>query len=51
MQAGIVAVYVIAIVLAMLGHRWPAVVVFVAALAVSGYWLDHLMTDRLAIAL
>lgn len=51
MQAGIIAVYVIAIVLALLGQRWPAIIAFGVALAVSGHWLHHHMTDPLAIAL
>ena len=51
MQAGIIAVYVTAIALALFGHRWPAIVVFVVALAISGHWLHHHMTDSLAIAL
>jgi membrane protein implicated in regulation of membrane protease activity len=51
MQAGIIAVYAIAIVLALFGRRWPAVLTFFAALAVSAYWLNHHITDPLAIAL
>jgi len=51
MQAGIVAVYVVATVLALLGRRWPAIVAFIAAILVSAYWLNHHMTDPLAVAL
>ena len=51
MQAGIVAVYFIAILLALFGRRWPAIVAFLVAVVLSAYWLDHHMTDPLAIAL
>ncbi len=51
MQAGIIAVYAIAIVLALFGRRGPSIVVFLAALAISTWWLRHHMTDALAIAL
>jgi hypothetical protein len=51
MQAGIIAVYVLAIVLALTGRRGPAIVVSLAGLVVSAYWLHHHMTDALAIAL
>ena len=51
MQAGIVAVYVIAAALALFGQRWPAITAFAVALLLSGYLLHHHMTDPLAIAL
>ncbi len=51
MQAGIVAVYLVAIALAIAGRRRPAVVVFLGALLLSVYWLHHHMTDPLALAL
>ena len=51
MQAGIVAVYVVAILLALFGRRWPAITAFLAGVALSAYWLNHHMTDALAIAL
>lgn len=51
MQAGIIAVYALASVLALAGRRAPAIVVFLAALVVSIWWLRHHMTDALAIAL
>ena len=51
MQAGIIAVYAIAIVLALSGQRWPAIVAFGVALLLSGHWLHHHMTDPLAVAL
>ena len=51
MQAGIVAVYVIAIILALFGRRWPAILAFLAGVGFSAYWLMHHMTDPLAIAL
>ena len=51
MQAGIIAVYALAIALALYGRRTPAIVVFLAALVVSTWWLRHHMTDALAIAL
>lgn len=51
MQAGIIAIYVAAIALALFGRRGPAIVVFLAALVVSTWWLRHHMTDALAIAL
>ena len=51
MQAGIVAVYVIGIALALFGRRWPAIVAFLAGCVLSAYWLNHHMTDALPIAL
>lgn len=51
MQAGIVAVYAIAIGLALVGRRWPAIIGFLAAMVLSAYWLNHHITDPLAIAL
>lgn len=51
MQAGIIAVLVVAIALAMLGRRWPAILVFLTGVGLSAYWLLHHMTDPLAIAL
>jgi hypothetical protein len=51
MQAGIITVYAVAIVLALFGRRGPAIVMFLAALVVSTWWLRHHMTDALAIAL
>ncbi len=51
MQAGIIAVYVAAIGLALAGRRGPAIVVILGALLLSTWWLRHHMTDALAIAL
>jgi hypothetical protein len=51
MQAGIIAVYAIAILLALSGRRWPAIVAFLAGVALSAGWLNHHITDPLSIAL
>jgi hypothetical protein len=51
MQAGIIGVYAFGIVLALSGWRWPAIVAFLASVVLSAYWLNHHMTDPVAIAL
>ena len=51
MQAGIVTVYLIASLLALLGRRRPAIAAFLVGLSLSAWWLGHHMTDPLAIAL
>lgn len=51
MQAGIILIYLVASLLALLGRRMPAVFTFLLAVAASAWWLRHHMTDPLALAL